>query len=408
VFLPSLAVELPDGWSVAECLTLASPSGTEVRVRLDRAPEGFDSSALADRMIDHARAEVDVRDVEATTRALAGGHLAEERRFGCGIDGVESLGRVVGLVEADLALTISSAWPVADTAAETDVDTAVAGVRILRLPPVVRLPGAAPEQPASPPAPARAPGELPVWEPLLAAWRDAPAQAARPRDLSRWAPSELAVIAAILGSPAFPTVGPVHLSSMPEPALTATVEAVSRSLLARRLVSAGDDGTTVLADQIGGAMDVAVYPDLTISVERTGPGSESTWWFGVRPDRAVQVTVLSDGTRECSELEPAEVVGQLLTLAGVVDGTADAFAAETRFATFEELATGEAKVAGLNRITTAWRDAGHIVGGVFTFAVGLDDSLWDAELDPSVTGWSLRRTDLAGLHRSFADHLPGA
>jgi hypothetical protein len=406
MFLPSLAAELPGGWTVAESLTLASPSGTEVRVRLDRAPDGLDSSALADRMVDHARTEVHARDVEATTRALVGGYSAEERRFRCEVDGVFSVGHVVGLVESGLALTVTSAWPAADDAGGIDLETAVAGVRVLRLPTRVQISTSGSGEPTTPARRERRPVAPADWAPLLAAWRDSALAHAEPRERTRWAPSELAVVAAVLSSPSFPTIGPAYLNAMPEPALTATVEAVSRSFIARDLVSSGKDGTTVLADHVRDVMEVAVDPDLSILVEQLGPAAEAVFWFGVRPDRAVQISVLPDETRECAALEPAEVFGQSLTLANVVNGTAAA-SPETRLVSFDELASGDAKVAAINRITTAWRDGGHIVGGGFTFAVGLDDSLWDAEPDESSTGWSLRRTDVQGVRSKFFELLPG-
>ena len=78
--------------------------------------------------------------------------------------------------------------------------------------------------------------------------------------------------------------------------------------------------------------------------------------------------------------------------------------------TVEDVIGGVAGVAALVRMSTAWRVGDLIRGGVLTWAVGSDGSLWLAELD--ATGgsplWELRSTDVEGLCATLLDHLPGA
>lgn len=410
VHLPSLAAELPDGWTVSERATLASPSGTEVHLRLERAPEGWNSSDLADQMEAAARAEIAGIDVvTATTVALPGGRVADERRFECDREGVASIGRIVCSVDGGLALTFSASWAASSHVADADVDKAITGLRLLSRP-VVNIP-TPPDAKGSAVRVKRTPVDVSAWSALRLAWGAANPVEVDVGGATRWSPAELAVCATILGSSSFPTVGPELLASLPEAGLSATLDAVTRSLLARRFVRARHDGSTAFSDELQELMELAVFPDLTISVERLGVDGAGRWWFGLRPDRAVQVTVLPDGSRECGEIEPGRVVAQVLAL-GARQGTVGDVRAgpERDRVTVEDVIGGVAGVAALVRMSTAWRVGDLIRGGVLTWAVGSDGSLWLAELD--ATGgsplWELRSTDVEGLCATLLDHLPGA
>jgi hypothetical protein len=176
---------------------------------------------------------------------------------------------------------------------------------------------------------------------------------------TRLSSTEFAVCATILGAPSFPTVGSELLASRPGAVLRATLEAVTSSFVARGLVEAGDDGFATLCDPLRELVEVAVFPDLTISVEGLGAGGAKHWWFGLRPDRCVQVSVLPDGSRECTQIEPSRVIDRIVAVS------------ET----------------GSMRVSTAWRDGEVIRGGAFT---------WEPAVD----------TD--GLRLELLDHLPGS
>ena len=107
--LPSLAVELPDGWSVFDGATIAPPSGAAIQVRLSRAADGWDSSVLADKAEAEARDQTGgMSDVARSTVPLLGGRVGQQRRFAFGRDGVASNGRFVCLVDDGLAVTLTA------------------------------------------------------------------------------------------------------------------------------------------------------------------------------------------------------------------------------------------------------------------------------------------------------------
>jgi hypothetical protein len=289
-----------------------------------------------------------------------------------------------------LALTVRASWPANNDAADADVDAAVAGLRVLS------HPVSSPSQPeaAMPVASQkRASVDASTWSALRGRWASN-FDVGQPHPVTRWSAAELAVFATILGSPSFPTVGSELLASLPEAALAPTLEWVTRSLLARRLIEPAAEGSTKIADQLGGVMEVAVFPDLTISVERFDVQGASRTWFGVRPDRAVQIEVSADGTRECAVIEPETIVARMV---GNLRSSEDGGPLEDT-----------ADVVSMTRFTTAWRDGELIRGGTFAVATGADGAL--ALADPDTTGssgWQLRPTDTAGLQAAALEHLPG-
>lgn len=407
LFLPSLAAELPEGWSVSEGATFESPSGTNVHARLSRAPDGWDASDLASQMETAARAELAGADVvHSSTVQLRDGRLAHERRVECIRDGVESVCRIVCLVEGGLAVTLTTSWPASGGPAETDLDEVLASLRLLSRPVA--------DVPAGPGAPGTSVGRAPVdaatWSILRTAWSSPNPREVQLRSCSRWSATELAVCATILGAASFPTVGTAPLGHLPAGALSATLDAVTRSFLARGLVRAGVDGVARLSDDLCDVIEVAVFPDLTISIESVGTTGLDHRWYGIRPGCAVQVSVLPDGSRECAQIEPGDVVAQLLDLRpmnGSINNIVTG--ADPIRVTPSDLARGAGPLATLARVCTAWRAGEQIRGGVFTWGRGKDGSHWLAEIDSeaSVPAWELRPTDAEGLRAHLLDHLPG-
>ena len=215
------------------------------------------------------------------------------------------------------------------------------------------------------------------------------------------------MFATILGAGSFPTVGSEQLGGLPEAAVMATAEAITRSFLARRIVCEGDDGAAALCPPLDELMDIAVFPDLTVSVERLGADGVARWWFGLRPDRAVRVTVLPDGTRECVEVEPGSAIAGVPALAGA--GTGGSTGSGPVRVELADVTAGDGPVTAVVRIGTAWRDGAQLHGGQLTWALGPHGASWLAEprLDEQVPGWDLDPTDLDGLRANLLDHLPG-
>ncbi len=410
MYLPLLAADLPEDWRVSEEATFSSPSGTDIHLRLNRARNEWNSSDLAAQMEAAARIQVrGIKEITASTMPLTGGRVAHDRRFTSESDGIASIGRVVCLVEDGLALTVSASWTEGGLGADADIDIAVASIRLLNRP-VTDAPAASDMPPARAPA-KRPPVDSSAWSELRNAWSGTHPVEARLRRVTRWSPVELSVCAAVLGAPSFPTVGGELLASMSPDGLIATLDAVTRSLLARGLVRAGDDGLTDLSEDLRELMEVALYADLTILVERLGAPANGRWWFGLRPDRAAQVTVLPDGSRECAEIEPDHVIAQLLALTqapGIVaaDPTGPADAGRV---TLQDLVDGTGPVLALVRFNSTWRVGETVRGGTFTWAIGADGALWLAEpqAKEATPVWQLRSIDFEGLRSDLLAHLPG-
>ncbi len=412
VFMPSMVTELPADWTVTERSTVTSPSGVAINLRVDRVPDGSDATDFIERL--EAAAVVEAKGVEtmaASTVRLFGGRIGQDRLFTCARDGAVWNGRIVCMVDDGLALSASAWWDSAIDAAAAEVDVVVSGMRLRHrslFAPIDGLPAAdgsgARRTEVSPAA----------WSPLRSVWSHATPEAAAQRDLTRWSPDELAVCASIKGAPSFPTIDPGLLMAMPSPMLAGTVDAVTRSLLARGILCHAGHGTGPVAEEFDGLLDAAVFPDLTIQVERLGDPGNARWWFGLQLDRATQVTVLPSGARECNSILPSEVVGHVLALAGFADtatGIPQDGAAISRV-TVHEVGGGSSTVAALIRFSTSWRDGDRVLHGSFTCGIGPTGPLWIAETEPVVPeappSWKLRSTDLIGVRDELLAHLPGA
>ena len=317
--------------------------------------------------------------------------------------------RIDCLIDGALALTVVGSWPLSNQV-DSEMDAALAGIRLLSRP-VASFPTTADPE-ARRPSVKRPPLDASAWSDLRAAWRAPDAAGVEVGAAARWSPVELAVCAAILGAASFPTVGPELLASLPTASLNATLDAVTRSFIARGLVRAHDDGWATLCDGPREVMEGAVFPDLTISIERLSGGGAGHWWFGLRPDQGVQVTVLPDGSRECGSIHPGRLIDQVFAVTGTgkpTGGEAPA-GADPGHVTLADVVGGASRVAALLRVNTAWRVGTLIRGGVFTWALGVDGSLWLA--DPVVgdepPSWKLGAIDLEGLGAELLDHLPGA
>jgi hypothetical protein len=394
VYVPVVVTELPDGWTVSERTRLSSPSGIDVELRLDRLQEG-----------PAARPATDADGFETVSEgevAMFGGRVGHERRVSCERDGVGWSGRVVSMVEAGVVLTATAWWESSVPDADADVSRAIAGVR-LRSRPVIAVPGAEAVERANV-APPQA--EETSWALARSAWQGSSPALAATVDVGRWSAPELAVCAMVLGAPAFPTIGPL-LASLEQASLAATVEVVTRSFMARRLIARSDDGSTALVEQLGW-MTTAVYPDLTISLEVSATDGSTMHWIGLRSSRAVCIDTDADATRACHVMDSTEVIGHILALIGAKP---DVSAAEDRTRVDAGVLSEEAtRGTRFVRVTTNWREGDLIRGGEITCVIDVDGAAWLAEV---LTGentpmWNLRAVDVATLRATVLDHLPGA
>ena len=412
MYLPLLAAELPNGWTVSESSTFVSPTGTEVRARVNRAPDGWVATDLIASEAMALRADAEpISELPSSTFRVNGNRIvAEQRRFTFRRDGVDREGRIICAVDNGMALTITASWAATDLAADIEVDQVAAGIRLLNRP--IATFEADPEAVRRTPK-RRVPPDGTAWSGLRSTWI-APIDADEEMwDVARWSPQELAVCALTLGSPTFPTVGVEEFTGLPRLALQVTLETVMRSFIARGLARALDDGSVALVDEFHSMVDAAVFPDLTVLAERIGSGGMAVAWFGVRPDRAVRVSVNPDGSRLCGEIAPPHLIGHLWKLSGIgeraemVSRSAD----RQRPVTFEDLIEQRCDVASLIRVTTAWRVGDTIRGGIVAWAVGMNGELWLADQHDmptdGVMSWDLRSCDSQAVRNELLDHLPG-
>lgn len=427
VHLPSLAVELPVGWRVSESSVVTAPSGVAVNVRLDRALDGWDAVALADHHEAAARAELGELEVISSdaVRSRSGG-AAESRQFRFDRSGTATVGRMVCSVVDGLALTISATWPDGDVDAVDEMDRVAAAVRLMHRP-VAAFGGSPDEAPAeegpadggsvvSPPP--RPPVAASEWTAAREAWVARAPAPADLTDVTRWSAEEVAVFAMILGAPSFPTVGSEALAALPERSLTPMLAAVTSSLVARGVVQALEGGSVALSSDVDDVMQIAVFPDLTVAVDRVTRDGIGSCWFGVRPDRAAQVSADPIGSRTCARFDPGQLVGQILTVTGTNDRGGASTALSNPVVTLDDLLAEGSAVEAIARVTTAWRIDSVIHGGQIVWAIGADGALWladpstdvadaDADADQPVS-WTLRPCDLAALRSELVDHLPGS
>ncbi len=415
MYLPSLAAELPDGWTVSEGSVFTSPSGTEVRVQLSRAEDGRNASDLVEGTARTMQAEFKpVEEISASTIELPGGRFALERRFRFGCDGSDNVGRIVCTVDGSLVLTVSASWPETGGDGDGAMTLLLESLRLLHRP--VATFGELRDHASEHDPKKRVNSEPPDWSALREAWSGSSPREAELRHVSRWSPEELAVCATVLGSPLFPTVGIELLGSLSKTALDATLQTVTRSFVARGLLRSTDDGSAALVGDVGEMMDTAVNPGLTILIQRVGANRNEARWFGVRHGSAVQVEVLHDGSRECAALEPACLVGHVLASARKVacgrDGTVVETGIASRRVTLDDVIEGSSPIDSLVVVNTAWRVGDQIWGGVLTWAVGADGLLWsteqeaaDGEAPPS---WTLRTAEAGAVRAELLEHLPGA
>jgi hypothetical protein len=193
-----------------------------------------------------------------------------------------------------------------------------------------------------------------------------------------------------------------------------TLETVMRSFIARGLVRPLDDGSVALVDELHSLMDTAVFPDVTVLAEHLGAGGIAVTWFGVRPDHAVRVRVCSDGSRECAEIAPAHLIGNLWNLSGTrhrSEGMAAGAIDPETSVTLEDVVERRCDVASLLRVTTAWREGDVIHGGIVAWAVGTTGELWLADQHnvpaDGTLAWDLRSGDPEAVRNQLLDHLPG-
>ncbi|MGB3410742.1 MAG: hypothetical protein WBA45_06050 [Microthrixaceae bacterium] len=131
---------------------------------------------------------------------------------------------------------------------------------------------------------------------------------------SRWSEDELAVLAMLTTGGPFPTVDPALITALPVEAGDATIAAVIRSLHARSLLTASDQGVEPagIAAEI---VSAALHPTSVVTVEMAGGGEYSAAWFGLDQDRMCRIDVEPGGVRLVRLGTSDELVDEICAIA---------------------------------------------------------------------------------------------
>jgi hypothetical protein len=389
---------------VSGTTTFTSPSGTDIHVRVGAVASGENGEGLVEQMASTVRTQLAAVDATAgTSLTLADGRVVHERRFACSPNGVRLDAKAAGMVDDGRAVVAFAMWPPDDVETEAAFDLLIAGV----VPPGVASRPQAAERAAGRVAPAARPDRSVDWSNCRARWATAGVDDGVALGATRWSVAELAFCSWVLDAPSFPTADWGQLGAMSQDAFDATVETLAKSFLARGLLRADDDGRAQLTDDVSRAFEVAVFPDLTIFVERLVGAEYRYWWLGLRADAGVMVVPLPDGSREVSEIESGAAVTRLLHLTDVDPSTATLPTVSPRV-TLNDVVGGGAPARGLTRVTTGWKADNTVAGGVVTWADGPDHALWLAELDPveAMPTWQLTPATPDTVRAELLAHLP--
>ncbi len=397
-----LAVGLPEGWTVSEGLTMTSPSGTQIRARVDRAPGNQSAAQLTARQLDETSVTLEQLKETSAEDVLAFGRIPSHARlFSFRSNDRDCRGIVTSAIVGPVAISAAASWL---TDAASDADEMAVVERVI--------------------------SDLHLVE------------TDESLHVSHWSEEELAVLASIQGFLAFPTVAPGLLESMNPTVSEAVIESVIRSLGARSLLRSDGEKVEPVGElaQLAG---LAFGPSVTLSFEQLGRSHRSAHWYGATADSALLIDVLANGVRSCRIFPAGDLVDVALGLSGLAVALDDVSSADGPLAaqmdpgldrlTREELLGDVSPVDRLVQIQAHWKEGHVIVSGLVNVAVSTG---WIAlaEPEPSTSGlrsqidistavgslsvaepqsvvepptaWSLRQVSEAELRSVLVAHLP--
>jgi hypothetical protein len=403
VHLPLIAAELPTGWQTFEQTTFIAPSGQLVRATLGRADDDVDAATLIDEHLDRLRDEFgEPMEISKSTGRWRG--TADLLR--CSVRFAQpAQERIINVVVVDgLSLTVTGEWPTDGEDGSVDVETVIAGVRLLSRP--VYEPDLNDEVAESTPPTARSPVAAEVWAQLHEAWSRPSTDVPTGTSGDAWSTDELATVATILGAPAFPTVDADLMAALPDAELHAVLGATMRSFVARGLVEISPTGSAELSDRVHSMMETALFPDVAVSIVSGDQDRSSVSYFGVRPDAAVRVETLANGARSCSFVDPDQVVDAIMAMIGRGDAAAESPGDDIQRLTADELGRCWGAMERMWQIGSTWRSDSLVTGGVLHAARSSDGQLWVADPDDDLASWTVRRVDFDQLRRDVVACLP--
>lgn len=370
VHLPSLAAELPEGWSISEGATVVAPSGARFAVQVDHLPSGAAGEQLGDRV----EAALRVRAPTAGAFARDGRDDADVRTYTYLDEGGRRVGRFAARLHGSRFVVVTGDWVEGDEVAPTEMARLIDGVRLLERPVLRTHDGTTVTGRSSVATPPPDPRRL---SELRRRWA-VPVAEATTTSVGRWSPDELVVLAAVTGAETFPTVDVTALAALPAIAAQATVDTVTRSLLARRCIRADGHDAVELTEPLGSIVATATAPVVAVLVERREGGQVSTSWLGVTPERSVVIRVLPDGTREIEECPPEALPSAVLAAAGVAP---DDPSGEPGAVDLAHPAEG----TGVVSLVVAWRSGPVVEGATLTWLQRPDRAWYAVESDADGT-----------------------
>jgi len=207
--------------------------------------------------------------------------------------------------------------------------------------------------------------------------------------------------------PPLPTLGAEPLADVSPGTREATLQTARRSLIARRVVSVGVDGTTEVVPAVTKLLDVMASPGLLGRVTTDGPNALEARVFAAVPEVAIEDEVRAEGVHRLTPFPTEDFLARLLDFTGLAERpeaglapitvTARAFAlcgecVEAGSQTDAVKALIDAGAAGdtadafvtalsgaptTSTVTILHRpDATHIEGGELAWIDGGDNGIW--------------------------------
>jgi hypothetical protein len=403
VHLPLIAAELPTGWRTFEQTTFVAPSGQLVLATLGRAEDDVDAAALIDEHLARLRDEYgEPVEISRSTGRWRG--TAELFRCTTRFSQPAHQRSIAVVVVDGLTLTVTGEWPTDGDDGSLEVETVMAGIRLLSRP--AYEPELIDEVADSKNPVARPPVASEVWAQLHEAWSRPNIDVEVGTSGDAWSHDELATVATILGAPAFPTVDADLMAALPEAELHAVLGATMRSFVARGLVEISPTGSAELSDRVRSMMETALFPDVAISIVSGSQDRSSVSYFGVRPDAAVRVETLANGARSCSFVDPHQVVDAIMAMVGRPDNAAESVSDDNPRLTADELGRYWGAMERMWQISSTWRSDSLVTGCVLHAARSSDGRLWIADPDDDLESWTVRLVDFDQLRREVVACLP--
>lgn len=396
------------GWLVREQVEAMAPDGSVHVVAFSEPVDDVTTSDFAagygQLLAEHLPGyeEVDVRQAQ-----LFGGRAAVLRRYRhVPTDGAPLAQVAAYLVEGGIghvvtATTTSSRFAAAEgdllaLLVQVDIDRSTVFERpAMTVPPTLRA----------------ARGEV-SWQDAREAWESAPSagsEALGSQELGTLTGDELTALAQIVGAERFPFVDEADVADAVGDAAGGVLRAARRSLVARGLAAPSPDGSLVLESDLRRAVELAVDPNLVVTLESEGDDPE-LMAFAVEPVHMVEVGHVGAGAYRVLAGRSGDLVMRIATLTRAAAAsdrppgdpvavssvaidraraflrTGDHDGARHELASQPELLDALTDATSFNRVRAVHRSAGVVHGGELLWCQTRSGAVWVLDQAPTAGG----------------------